>query len=248
MMERVESFLGDHIEGFFNRRFSSHLEPVELIKGLEKEVRRQGADKELSNSYTISLGTEDYQRLCSHRIADELGVALKKYIIRSDLTMDGKLGICFVLDKSLCAGSYHLAAHVQRTCVPIQETAGSHDTGAQTIVLDRPSLTEARCLNLSPLHEIAMLTVLSGVDDGMSMRLGERKIYMGRMPRNEFILTDTNVSRVHAWIAYESHRHVLYDAQSRNGSFVNGVRITAQRLRDGDEIRLGTTALRYGML
>ena len=71
MIERVESFLGDHIEGFFNRKFSSHLEPVELIKGLEKEVKKQSAGAGLANSYLISLGTEDYQRLCSHRVADQ---------------------------------------------------------------------------------------------------------------------------------------------------------------------------------
>ena len=248
MMDRVESFLGDHIEGFFNRKFSSHLEPVELIKGLEKEAKRQGAGKGLANAYTISLGTEDYQRLCSHRVADELGVALKKYIIRADLTMEGKLSICFALDESLRAGSYHLAARVQQECVPVREVPVSHDTMEQTIVLERPSLMEARCLNLPPVHEIAALTVINGADEGVSMRLGERKVYMGRMPQNEFILTDTNVSRVHAWIAYESHRHVLYDADSRNGSFVNGLRTEMQRLRDGDEIRLGTTALRYGVL
>ena len=248
MIDRVESFLGDHIEGFFNRKFSSHLEPVELIKGLEKEAKRQGAGKGLANSYVISLGTEDYQRLCSHRVADELGVALKKYIIRADLTMDGKLSICFALDESLRAGSYHMEARMQHACVPVSETSVSHDTMAQTIVLERPTLMDARCLNLPPVHEIATLTVLSGSDEGIAMRLGERKIYMGRMAQNEFILTDTNVSRVHAWIAYEQHRHVLYDAESRNGSFVNGVRITTQRLRDGDEIRLGTTALRYGVL
>ena len=248
MMDRVESFLGDHIEGFFNRKFSSHLEPVELIKGLEKEAKRQGAGKGLANAYVISLGTEDYQRLCSHRVADELGVALKKYIIRADLTMDGKLSICFALDESLRAGSYHMEARMQHACVPVSETPVSHDTMAQTIVLERPTLMDARCLNLPPVHEIATLTVLSGSDEGIAMRLGERKIYMGRMAQNEFILTDTNVSRVHAWIAYEQHRHVLYDAESRNGSFVNGVRITSQRLRDGDEIRLGTTALRYGVL
>lgn len=248
MMDRVESFLGDHIEGFFNRKFSSHLEPVELIKGLEKEAKRQGAGKGLANAYVISLGTEDYQRLCSHRVADELGVALKKYIIRADLTMDGKLSICFAFDESLRAGSYHMESRMQHACVPVSETPVSHDTMAQTIVLERPSLMDARCLNLPPVHEIATLTVLSGSDEGIAMRLGERKIYMGRMAQSEFILTDTNVSRVHAWIAYEQHRHVLYDAESRNGSFVNGVRITAQRLRDGDEIRLGTTALRYGVL
>ena len=248
MIERVESFLGDHIEGFFNRKFSSHLEPVELIKGLEKEAKKQSAGAGLANSYLISLGTEDYQRLCSHRVADELGVALKKYIIRADLTMDGKLSICFALDESLRAGSYHMEARMQHVCVPVSETPVSHDTMAQTIVLERPTLMDARCLNLPPVHEIATLTVLSGSDEGIAMRLGERKIYMGRMAQNEFILTDTNVSRVHAWIAYEQHRHVLYDAESRNGSFVNGVRITTQRLRDGDEVRLGTTALRYGVL
>lgn len=248
MIERVESFLGDHIEGFFNRKFSSHLEPVELIKGLEKEVKKQGAGKGLANSYVISLGTEDYQRLCSHRVADELGVALKKYIIRSDLTMEGKLGICFALDESLRVGSYHLGARTRQECATVKETAVSYDTMAQTIVLERPSLVEACCLNLPPVHQLAALTVLSGADEGVAMRLGERKIYMGRMPQSEFILTDTNVSRVHAWIAYEQHRHVLCDARSRNGSFINGVRITAQRLRDGDEIRLGTTALRYGVL
>ena len=248
MIERVESFLEDHIEGFFNRKFSSHLEPVELIKGLEKEAKKQGVGGVLANAYVISLGTEDYQRLCSHRVADELGVALKKYIIRADLTMDGKLSICFALDESLRTGSYHLVVRTQQACVPVQEANVSHDTMAQTIVLERPSLMEARCLNLPPVHEIATLTVLSGADEGIAVRLGERKIYMGRMAQSEFILTDTNVSRVHAWIAYESHRHVLYDAGSRNGSFVNGTRVEVQRLRDGDEIRLGTTALRYGVL
>ena len=248
MIERVESFLGDHIEGFFNRKFSSHLEPVELIKGLEKEAKKQSAGAGLANSYLISLGTEDYQRLCSHRVADELGVALKKYIIRADLTMAGKLCICFALDESLRAGSYHLTVRLQQDRIPTQEEPISHDTMAQTIVLERPSLVEARCLNLPPVHKIAALTVLSGADAGVAMCLGEQKIYMGRMPRNEFILTDTNVSRVHAWVVYELHRHVLYDAQSRNGSFVNGTRTEVQRLRDGDEIRLGTTALRYEVL
>ena len=34
---KLESFLENHIEGFFNKKFSSDLEPVELSKALEKE-------------------------------------------------------------------------------------------------------------------------------------------------------------------------------------------------------------------
>ena len=246
MIERVESFLGDHIEGFFNRKFSSRLEPVELLKGLEKEVRRQGAP--LPNSYVFTLGTEDYRRLCSHRIADELGIALKKHIIRADLSMDGKLSICFGLDEELRAGTYRLDARVQQECVPEADGAASYDEEAQTIVLERPSLSEVRCLNLPPEHDLASLSVTGGPDAGTSAMLSERKIYMGRMERNEFILTDTNVSRMHAWIAYEHHRHTICDAKSRNGTFVNGVRITAHRLCDGDEVRIGATTLRYEAL
>ena len=35
---KLESFLENHIEGFFNKKFSSDLEPVELSKALEKEI------------------------------------------------------------------------------------------------------------------------------------------------------------------------------------------------------------------
>ena len=32
-----ESYLANHIEGFFNKKFSSSLEAVELMNGLERE-------------------------------------------------------------------------------------------------------------------------------------------------------------------------------------------------------------------
>ena len=38
---KMESFLANHIEGFFNRKFSSDLEPVELMQGLEKKLQRR---------------------------------------------------------------------------------------------------------------------------------------------------------------------------------------------------------------
>ena len=40
---------------------------------------------------------------------------------------------------------------------------------------------------------------------------------------------------------------VLVDLRSRNGSFVNGKRVDAVVLRNGDEVRLGTARLRYKM-
>ena len=39
----LESFLEKKIEGFFNRKLSSVLEPTEVIKQLEREIIRKGA-------------------------------------------------------------------------------------------------------------------------------------------------------------------------------------------------------------
>ena len=81
MMDRVESFLGDHIEGFFNRKFSSHVEPVELSRVLDKEEKRQGSAS-IDNAYVISFGTEYYQRVCSTRVTDEPVKHLKRCVMR----------------------------------------------------------------------------------------------------------------------------------------------------------------------
>ena len=77
---------------------------------------------------------------------------------------------------------------------------------------------------------------------------GERQIYIGRKETNDFVLADESVSRIHAYIAYERHRHVLYDAGSLNGTFVNKKSISRRELKDGDKILIGRTTLTYKVL
>ena len=59
---------------------------------------------------------------------------------------------------------------------------------------------------------------------------------------------DEEVSRLHAVIeCVGSHWTVVDDGMSRNGTFVNGERITGRRrLRQGDSIRIGGTLLTGG--
>ena len=62
---KLESFLGKHIEGFFNKKFSSSLEFPEVAKQLQREVMhkkkkcRRGAT--VPNAYFIDMNNEDYQ-------------------------------------------------------------------------------------------------------------------------------------------------------------------------------------------
>jgi FHA domain len=89
-------------------------------------------------------------------------------------------------------------------------------------------------------------------DDAGSQRLvdltAHARLSLGRGTGNEVSLPwDTEVSRLHAELeAIAGEWTVSDDGLSRNGTYVNGVRISGRtRLRDGDVLRVGQTAIAY---
>jgi pSer/pThr/pTyr-binding forkhead associated (FHA) protein len=73
-------------------------------------------------------------------------------------------------------------------------------------------------------------------------------VTVGRRPENTIALDwDTEVSRVHAQLECVAGAWTIVDdGLSRNGSWVNGERLTAtRRLRDGDLVRFGNTVVAY---
>lgn len=240
---KLEAFLEDHIEGFFNKRFSSSLEMAELVKGLEKEIGRQGDGKAMQvvpNRYCFALAPEDYQRFCAKRMLDELYLAVEKQVILQNYRIDGRLEVQCCQEKQCDKGTYNLKAWSEEI---LSETGA--EVNSHTIVLERPSLSANKPLNLPAEYKIASLRVTEGPDLDAYLEFGEKKIYIGRREKNEFILTDSNASRLHAWVDYEEHRHILHDARSTNGTFVNGARIDTYCLQPGDEIQVGSTVLVY---
>jgi hypothetical protein len=72
-----------------------------------------------------------------------------------------------------------------------------------------------------------------------------QRVAVGRGDEVELRLEDDEVSRLHAEIERIGGEWALSDdGLSRNGSFLNGERVTGRRrLRDGDELRFGTTVV-----
>jgi len=69
---------------------------------------------------------------------------------------------------------------------------------------------------------------------------------IGRAPGNDVVLPyDTQVSRQHAEVRRDGLAFTLYDLNSQNGTFVNNARVTRHTLREGDQVRVGNTALYF---
>jgi hypothetical protein len=78
----------------------------------------------------------------------------------------------------------------------------------------------------------------------MSFPLAGNQIVIGREEGMDIALQDPESSRRHALVSWRGGQFVIEDLGSTNGTFVNGVQITApQVLNPGDSIGIGQTAL-----
>lgn len=61
-------------------------------------------------------------------------------------------------------------------------------------------------------------------------------ITIGRADDNEIIVDNVHISRHHAVVAYDGREWIVQDADSSNGTYVNGKRVISQKLYPGDMI------------
>jgi pSer/pThr/pTyr-binding forkhead associated (FHA) protein len=95
----------------------------------------------------------------------------------------------------------------------------------------------------------AILTVVDGRSQGASLELKETRAYtIGRSNEADLQLRDLPVSRLHCKVEYDGAHFWLIDADSVNGTFVNGQKVQRYMLYDGDTIRLGKTHITFRLL
>jgi pSer/pThr/pTyr-binding forkhead associated (FHA) protein len=89
------------------------------------------------------------------------------------------------------------------------------------------------------------LTVYKGSDLIGEHRFDRDIVKIGRLASAHLKLEDSKVSRIHAVIeaASDGHEYSIIDMGSTEGTFVNGEKVSKEKLRDGDEIRLGDCRL-----
>jgi pSer/pThr/pTyr-binding forkhead associated (FHA) protein len=84
------------------------------------------------------------------------------------------------------------------------------------------------------------LTMRSGPNPGTVFTLEGEQLSIGRDSSNEISINDAEVSRRHARLTFQGGKYVIEDLGSTNGTYVNGQRLTGQRvLKSGEVVSLG---------
>lgn len=168
---------------------------------------------------------------------------IRKYGLRYRKLIDSALDISSV-SKNLLDSSFDLAAWMDS-----QQMSDQIDT-ARRISAQSSAASSADMRKSSHNLKSAlsgMLKVPKAVleRDGSSMPLmGLTGI--GRHPKNDLVLNQPEISGQHAQIRWDGSAFVVKDLGSRNGTFLNGVRIKAEStLPDGAIIRIGDVQLRF---
>ena len=94
--------------------------------------------------------------------------------------------------------------------------------------------------------EMPRLVGMEGPYTGQIFLLTAAVATVGREPdRNVVLGADSSISRNHARFSNENGVFIVYDNNSANGTFVNGMRVAMQQLAPGDTVQFGSSKFRF---
>ena len=78
-----------------------------------------------------------------------------------------------------------------------------------------------------------------------TMPINKNEITIGRTNENDVVLNTFYISRLHARLIWEKDSFYIEDAKSKLGTLVNGRKISKVKLKNNDEIQLGSTRITF---
>lgn len=104
------------------------------------------------------------------------------------------------------------------------------------------SLFKGRTTNGLPVGKFSISFTGGSCAGRTAFMVTRHKIAIGRGEECDIVLEGETVSRVHCQINHSGADFLIRDS-SRNGTFVNGRRISVAELSDGDQVRIGNNTL-----
>jgi len=267
ILKSVENAISGLLEGAFGRVFRSEVRPVELARKLAREM---DAHREVSvsrtyapNEYSVWLSPQDRARYeeVEDDVIDELGAYLLEHARQEDLVLATPPRITFHTDERLALGEFGISAQLTRAADRSGASRRGNATGSARGALSEAGAARAPATGggetmiwsgservRGPLLEAreARANAVLVRSDGRREPLPAGGATIGRSRECEIVVDDPGVSRKHVEIRHAREGWLVEDLGSTNGSTVNGAPLRAPHvLANGDEIEMGSTALRF---
>jgi two-component system, cell cycle response regulator len=95
-----------------------------------------------------------------------------------------------------------------------------------------------------PLKQTATFVLLTGLNAGQVFTIERDNLIIGRGKKSHLRIDDNGISREHARVeCNEDGEFRISDMGSRNGTYVNGKRVTNATLRPGDRVHIGPSVV-----
>lgn len=224
-LQRLENKLEQMISGAFARAFRSAVQPVEIAAALQRECdnNAQILSRErrlVPNDFHVELSRTDLDRLSSYdaALADDMTGQLRAHADQQGYVFPGPVSISFDAAEDLTTGRFRIRS------------------SAKAKVTSDATATQAG-------RARAFIEV-----NGTRHPLQQPGLVVGRGTDADLRINDPGVSRRHIQFLISPGSGAtpeieVHDLGSTNGMLVDGHRITSTRLRDGSQVRIGSTTM-----
>jgi len=267
VFDRVERGLERAVHGVFAKAFKSEVQPVEIASAMRRAMDDRATTighgrTFVPNLFTIELAPADFERLTgfSDMLTDELVASAQEHAESQRYQPGGPIQVHFLSKEDLETGVFRVRPATAKTAAapsviapaspwvlnPQASPAAPVEGAASASALPPSPITQHQPVpSAHPRRNPAQRPWLDV--DGDHYPLLAAITILGRDNTADIILDDSGISRQHTEIRVTSDGPHLVtnirDLGSTNGTFVNGERITSQRLADGDRVNVGRTVL-----
>ncbi len=261
-LRHIEKRMESLVEGVFGRAFRRQIHPVEIAKGLTKQMD-EGRMVSISrtyapNDFTVHLSKEDSEAMRAYQasLKDELIQYATTHAENKDYHLMTPPRIRFATEDSLRFGEFGITAKLTggegpREKGAPQDTSGqtrifrTEETGEEAVEGGADQGTSAISAEEARRHGLAREVVELVLDDGSYPLEGRGPWTVGRSQENDIVIPDPNVSRQHARLSRSDNGFVVEDLGSTNGTLLDGAPIDRERIEAGDELTFGQSTARF---
>lgn len=253
IINRVEHGLAKAVHGAFAKAFKSEVQPVEIASAIRRAMDDRAAllghgRAMVPNVYTIELSQTDFDRLGDYEddLSDDLVAAAQEHADSQGYQPGGPLDVQLIEGEDLETGVFRVrpstVKHAGRAAGDAAPAAAARPHTSTGTAVDEPAVQRP-----APRSNPSARPWLDIAGDRYPL-LGSLTT-LGRDESADIVVDDPGVSRRHSEIRVTTDGPHLVtsirDLNSTNGTFVNGERISSQRLQDGDRLTIGRTTATF---